>query len=89
MSVSTSIPPTTRRGRSTRLIVAAAVAVLIAVIALAIATFAAGPNSQPAKPTAPSQASVLSGLTPQQRQYVLGIVALTPAQMRAAFGTGK
>jgi hypothetical protein len=39
--------------------------------------------------TPPTLASVLSSLTPQQRQYVLGIASLSPAQLAAAFGTGQ
>jgi hypothetical protein len=64
-------------------------AVVVAVSAWAIATYAVGSSSRSADSGAPTEQSVLSKLTPQQRQYVLGLVALTPAQMRAAFGTGK
>ena len=88
MSVSTSIPRTARRGRS-HLFIVAALAAVIAVTAWAIATYAVGSGTRPANHSAPTLASVLSGLTPQQRQYVLGIAALTPAQLHAAFGTGK
>jgi Protein of unknown function (DUF4242) len=89
MSVSTSIPQTARLGRSTRLIIVAAIAAVIAVATWAIATHAAGPSSRPTTHTAPTQASMLSRLSPQERQYVLGIVALTPAQLRAGFGTDQ
>ena len=88
MSVSTSIPRAARRGRS-HLFIVAALAAVIAVTAWAIATYAVGSGTRPANHSAPTLASVLSGLTPQQRQYVLGIAALTPAQLHAAFGTGK
>jgi hypothetical protein len=64
-------------------------AVVGALAAWAIATYAVGSGSRSADSGAPTEQSVLSKLTPQQRQYVLGIVALSPAQMRAAFGTGK
>jgi hypothetical protein len=37
----------------------------------------------------PSLASVLAPLTPQARQYVLGITSMTPAQQAAAYGTAK
>lgn len=37
----------------------------------------------------PTLASVLSPLTPQERRYVLGIMSLNPAQLRAAYGTVK
>jgi hypothetical protein len=89
MSVSTSIPQTARLGRSTRLVIVAAVVAVIAMVAWAIATYAAGPSSRPTRHTTPTQASMLSSLSPQERQYVLGIVALTPAQLRAAFGTDQ
>lgn len=89
MSVSTPISQTARPGRSTRLIIAAAVVAVIAVVAWAIATHAAGSGSRPTNRGTPTQGSTLSGLTPQQRQYVLGIVALTPAQLRAAYGTDQ
>jgi Protein of unknown function (DUF4242) len=89
MSVSTSVPQTSRLGRSTRLFIVAAVAAVIVVVAWAIATSAAGPTSQPTKHTAPTQASVLGGLTPLERQYAVGILSLAPAQLRAAFGTDR
>jgi hypothetical protein len=68
-------------------VIVAALAAVIAVTAWAIATYAVGAGTRPANHRAPTEASVLAGLTPRQRQYVLGIVALTPAQMQAAFGT--
>jgi hypothetical protein len=37
----------------------------------------------------PTLESVLAPLTPQQRQYVLGIASLSDAQLAAAFGTGR
>ena len=37
----------------------------------------------------PTLESVLAPLTPQQRQYVLGIASLSYAQLAAAFGTGR
>ena len=89
MSVSTSIPQTARLGRFTRLVIVAAVAAVIVVVAWAIATSAAGPSSRPTKHTGPTQASVLGGLTTLERQYVVGILSLTPAQLRAAFGTDR
>ena len=46
-------------------------------------------TGQPARASAPPQAPVLRSLTPAERRYVLGILALTPTQLRAAFGTGK
>jgi hypothetical protein len=61
-------------------------AALIGVIAWAIATYASGSGST--NHQAPTPASVLSTLTTQQRQYVLGLAVLSPAQLAAAFGTG-
>jgi hypothetical protein len=87
MSATTSIPQTAQRGRSQRLVIVAALtAAVIAVVVWAIATYAVGSDSRTTNPT---QASALSGLTAQEREYVLGIVALTPAQVRAAFGTDR
>ena len=37
----------------------------------------------------PTLASVLAPLTPQQRQYVLGIASMSYPQLAAAFGTGR
>ena len=87
MSVSTSISQTAKLGRSHRAILVAALAVVIAVAAWAIVTYAIGSSTRPTSGSTPAQASVLSGLTAKERQYVLGIVALTPTQLRAAFGT--
>lgn len=89
MSVSTSVSRAARRGHSRRFIIVAAIIAVIGIVAWAIATYAVGSGTRSADSGTPTEQSVLSQLTPQQRQYVLGIVALTPAQMRAAFGTGK
>lgn len=89
MSVSTSVPQTARLGRSTRLFIVAAVAAVIVVVAWAIATSTAGPTSRPTKHTGPTQASVLGRLTPLERHYAVGILSLTRAQLRAAFGTDR
>jgi hypothetical protein len=83
MSVFAS-PQSAQRGR--RVAVVTALAAVIAVAVWAIATYAVGSGSRHAAAT-PTQASVLSTLTPRQRQYVLGISSLTPAQVSAAFGT--
>jgi hypothetical protein len=48
-----------------------------------------GSTAQLARSSAPTRASVLRSMTPAERRYVLGILALTPAQLRAAFGTDK
>jgi hypothetical protein len=88
MSVSTSIPKPAGLRKSPHLAAIAAVVSIIALAAVAgIASRALESGTRPAHASVPSQASVLRSLTPQQRQYVLGILALTPAQLRAAFGT--
>jgi hypothetical protein len=87
MSVSTSIPKTGPRGRSLPFVIVAALAAVIAVAAWAVATYSGAHAVRPTNHGGATQASVLSGLTPQQQQYVRGIVALTPTQLRAAFGT--
>jgi len=89
MSISTSMPQITHRRLSHRLVVGAVVAAITGVIAWAIATYAVGPGARPASPGAPTHAWLRSGLTAQQRQYVLGIAALPPAQLSAAFGDDR
>jgi hypothetical protein len=89
MSVSTSIPKSARLGRFDRLVIVSALAAVIAVVAWAIATYAAGAGRPSAHGAVATQAPVLAHLTPQERQYVIGIVSLTPAQFSAAFGTDR
>jgi hypothetical protein len=87
MSVSTSIPKPAGRRQSPHLAAIAAVISVIALCAAAgIATRAVRVGTQPARAGSPTQTSVLRSLTPQERQYVLGILSLTPAQFQAAFG---
>lgn len=87
MSVSTSIPKTARLGRSHPLAVIAAIVAVIALAAWAIASYVVDSGTRPGRSSAPTQASVLRSLTPRERQYVLGILSLTPAELRAAYGT--
>jgi hypothetical protein len=87
MSVSTSVSHAVRGGRSGRFVVIAMLVAVVCAVGWAIATYAGGSGTRSAKHGTATPSSVLSGLTPQQRQYVLGIAALTPAQFRAAFGT--
>jgi hypothetical protein len=47
----------------------------------------AGSGAQAARSGAPTLGAVLWSLTPRERRYVLGIAALTPLQLWAAFGT--
>ena len=88
MSVSTSIPKPAGLRQSQHF---AAVAAVIAVSALAagagIATRAIESGTLSARASVSTQTSGLRALTPQGRQYVLGILSLTPAQFQAAFGT--
>jgi hypothetical protein len=86
MSVSTSIRKPARLRQSRHLAAIAAVVIALSVAA-GIATRAVESGTPPAGGSGPTQASVLRSLTPQERQYVLGILSLTPAQLSAAFGT--
>jgi hypothetical protein len=89
MSTSTSIPKTVQFRRSHVLAVLVAVLVLFAAAAWAIGTHVAGSATQQPRASTPTETSVLQSLTPRQRQYVLGIMSLTPAQVSAAFGTAR
>jgi len=63
-------------------------AAIAAVAALAAwASYASTSATGPAHPRPPTNTRVLRSLTRPARQYVLGILSLTPAQLRAAFGT--
>jgi hypothetical protein len=88
MSVSTSIQKPVGLRKSPHSL---AIAVVVSVIALCgaagIATRAFKSGTRPARTSVPTQSSVLRSLSPRQRQYVLGILSLTPAQLQAAFGT--
>jgi len=48
-----------------------------------------GSTAQPTRSSTPTLASVLRSLTPAEQRYVRGILALNPAELQAAFGTGK
>jgi hypothetical protein len=88
MSVSTSIPKPAGLTQSHHFAAIAAVISAIALFAGAgIATRAIESGTRPVRATVPTQTSVLRSLTPQERQYVLGILSLTPAQFQAAFGS--
>ncbi|MGN6167685.1 MAG: nickel-binding protein [Solirubrobacteraceae bacterium] len=86
MSVSTSIRKPAWLRQSHHLAVIAAVVIALSA-AERIETLAVESGTRPAGGSVPTQTSVLRLLTPQQRQYVLGILSLTPAQLSAAFGT--
>jgi Protein of unknown function (DUF4242) len=87
MSVSTSIPKTAARRRSHLLAAIAALATVVALAAWAIAGHVVQPGTRSVRSTAPSQASMLRPLSPAARDYVLAITSMTPAEVRAAFGT--
>src|SRR5262249_34135581 len=89
MSISGSIPRTAGRRRSHQLAAITAIAAVLALTTWAIAMYVVGSGRPPAQHAVSTQASVLAGLTPQERQYVIGIVSLAPAQLRAAFGTDR
>jgi hypothetical protein len=89
MSTSTSIPKTVRVRRSHVLAVLLAMLAVLVTAAWAIGTNATGSATRPTRSSGPTEASVLQSLTPRERQYVLGIMSLTPAQLSAAFGTAR
>jgi Nickel responsive protein SCO4226-like len=88
MSISTTIPKTAGCRRTHSLAAITAIAAVIALTAWAIATYAVDSGTRSVRSSAPTQASVLGQLTPAEREYVLGITSMTPAEVRAAFGTG-
>jgi hypothetical protein len=87
MSFSLFIPRATRLARSLLKVAPAAIVLVIALAASAPATYAAGCGGRSPRSRAPSLASVLRPLTPNERRYVVGIMSLTPIQLWAAFGT--
>ena len=89
MSVSTSIPRTAARRRSRALAALATVAAILALAAWAIATRAFDSGTRSVRSSAPTQASALGPLTPAERQYVLGIMSMTPVEVAAAFNTNQ
>ena len=86
MSVST---PTTAVSQHGRIRVFGLTVIAAAVIAAGVwgLVDAVGGGNNSARPSVISQASVLASLSPQNRKYVEAIMALTPAQIAAAFGT--
>ena len=89
MSTSTSIPKTAGRRRSHYPLAAITViAVVIALTAWAVATYALDSGTQSVRPGPPTEASLLRELTPAGREYVLAVTSMTPVEVSAAFGTG-
>jgi hypothetical protein len=87
MNATTTVPTTIQlsRGRLTGLMLAAAG--LAAGITCAVLIFAVGNES--AAPSRATSADVLASLERHQRQFVEGIMALTPAELAAAYGAGR
>ncbi len=89
MNASAPIPTTIHLRPSRLLGIIVAVAALAAAITWALLVFAVDSGSQSAQPAVRTSEDVLAGLSPRARQYVEGIMALTPAQLAAGFGTGS
>ena len=86
MSAATPVPRTIHTGRSKTLALIVALAALGAIVL--VGTFASqNTTSREPRAVAPTSASVLRFLTPAERQQVTAIAALSPAVLRAAFGT--
>jgi hypothetical protein len=83
--------PLTRRIQG-GLAVAVGILVAVAVVVTLIAvTGTNNPRHRTVKPNpksvTPTLSSALASLSPQERQYVLGIAALSPRQLSAGYGT--
>ena len=89
MSVSTPIANTRRLARGHAVALLVAVIVAIGVGAWALTTNLSGSGTHPAQSARPANASVLRPLTPQARNYVQGIMSMSPQQIQAAYGTVK
>jgi hypothetical protein len=87
MSISTTVPaPVPRQKRRLWLLAAAAVIAASSIAIGLVLAFRGG--GAPVGQSVPSRTSVLASLAPKEREYVEAIMALTPAQLRGAFGTG-
>jgi len=87
MNVSTSVSATVHSGRVRLVGLIAVAAAVIAVGAWALTTYVVDAGSQRVRASVAAQPTVLASLSPQDRQYVEAITALTPRQIAAAFGT--
>lgn len=87
MSISTTIPEPARRRRHHPLAEITAIAAILALAAWAIATYAVDARKRSGRSSAATQPSMLRELTPAGREYVLGVISMTPVEMQAAFGT--
>ena len=76
MQISTPMPTRVQLGRTRLFGLIAAVAAVVAIASWAIVAYAVGSGSS-------------TGMTQAERQHVASITSLTPAQLRAAFGTSS
>lgn len=88
MSTSTTIPKAAR-WRPHPLAAITTAAAVLALAAWAITTYAVDSGARSGRSSAPIETSVLRQLTPAERDYVLGIMSMTPVEVRAAFGTSS
>jgi hypothetical protein len=88
MNVTTNMPATVQIRRTLLLGLIATVAAVAVAGTWAIAS-AVDAGTHSARTTVPTTASVLSSLSPSERQHVQAITSMTPAQLKATFGTGN
>ena len=84
MTASTTVRSPHRHWRGSLAALAAGIAVAGGVTAIAAS---GGGDGTQAQSGAPSEAAVLSTLTPEQRRYVEWVSSATPEQLAAAYGT--
>ena len=88
MNVMTNMPATVQIRRTRLLGLIATVAAVAVAGTWAVASIVdAGTHT--ARTTVPTTASVLSSLSPSERQHVQAITSMTPAELKATFGTGN
>jgi len=87
MNITTTIPGQIEIRRSRLAALVVAVATLVAVVTWALTAYAFDNGSAQAEPQTLTRTSVLTSLTPSERRYVNAITSMSPAALRAAFGT--
>jgi hypothetical protein len=87
MSISTSIPKTTGRRWSHPLAAIAAIVAVVVLVASSIVTYAINSGTRSVRSSALTHGFMLRQLSPGGREYVLGLMSLTPVELSAAFGT--
>ena len=88
MNVMSNMPATVQIRRTRLLGLVATVAAVTVAVTWAIASIVdAGTHT--VRTTVPTTASVLSSLSPSERQHVQAITSMTPAELKATFGTGN